>query len=407
MSVVCPALSDSAGIAERLASYVECQSQQIDLAAFQGGLWHGLPTALVSVLMVLYVAGFGYRLILSHHIDTASLVYATLRLGVIIAVTTTFGAYSSLIYTVSIQGPSELANMALAPIGLRAPALTEASHTAAGYLDALSGPEQAAPSADSAVSPPVVTPAPGPISGPTPTSAAPPSPVKPAQDKGSALFMLSCVGFGLAARLAQSVVLAVGPLFIAAALFDISTGLFIGWFRGFVALFLAQVGYAVNCALELSFFAHDLEHLTQASSDASDVLLVGFFFLAGGIAITVIALLAASGLVRSRSVQSVGGMMRARTVAETSPHAPASPWRTSSDLRVEAPVSRVQRVTDAVGTMSAGNESRRSDSLGDASASTASRTGGTSEPLASAGQGLRRPGYLRASTGAAKRDMIS
>ena len=75
------------------------------------------------------------------------------------------------------------------------------------------------------------------------------------------MLMLSCVGFSLAARLAQAIVLAVGPLFIAAALFDMSIGLFVGWLRAMIALFIAQTGYVVSAALELSFLTGDLSRL--------------------------------------------------------------------------------------------------------------------------------------------------
>lgn len=390
----CPTVPGGAGVVERLAGYVECQSRQIDQAAFHGGLWHGLPVVLVSALIVLYVAGFGYRLILHHHLDTASLVLAVIRLGVVIAVTTTFSAYSTLVYTVSVRGPAEVAAMALAPTGLRAPSLTEASHAAAGYLEALAGPPQAEPVPATAQ---IQTPASAPAPAPAPAA----SPGGPGRDTGSALFMLSCVGFGLAARLAQAVVLAVGPLFVAAALFDLSIGLFVGWLRALVALFLAQTGYAVSMALELSFFARDL---SQAPADPGAPLLIGLFFLACGGAITVIAAVAAGGLVRVGLVRQAGALMTARMGPEA-PAAPQSPWP-APEIRTEPPVSRVQRVTDAVGALAVTDEQRRNESRGGGAGSGPASAGG-GETLSGTGPGLRRPGHLRASTGAAKRDLIS
>lgn len=402
MSAVCPAVPGDAGIVERLAGYVECQSQQIDLAAFHGGLWHGLPAALVTVLMVLYVAGFGYRLVLHHHIDTASLVYGTLRLGAVIAVTTTFSAYSTLVYTVSTQGPSDLAAMALAPAGLHAPSLTEAGHAAAGYLETMAGSAQTGPAP--APPPPGVNPNAGPqVSTATPAPA--PASAGPGRDTGSAIFLLSCVGFALAARLAQAIVLAVGPLFIAAALFDVSSGLFFGWLRALAALFLAQTGYAVSMAIELAFFAHDAERLSQAPADASEPLLVGLFFLTAGAAITVVAVLAAGGIVRAGLFRRIGAAVTARAAAEPAP-APRSPW-SAPEIRVEPPVSRVQRVTDAVGTLATSEAQRQSGGGPGSPPRAGSPSGAAADSLANSGPGLRRPGQLRASTGAAKRDLIS
>lgn len=414
MSAVCPAISSDAGIVERLAAYVECQSQQIDLAAFQGGLWHGLPAVLISALMVLYVAGFGYRLILHRHLDTASLVYATLRLGIVIAVTTTFGAYSTLIYNVSIQGPAELANMALAPAGLHVPGLTEASHAAAGYLDTMTSATQPEAQAQAQTQPQTPQPAPAapPVMGSSPpqpqasTTTATSLPTGSGRDVGGALFMLSCTGFGLAARLAQAVVLAAAPLFMAAALFDVSTGLFIGWLRAFVALFLAQTGYAVTCALELSFLAHDLDRLSSSSASSGDALMLGLFFLMIGTGITVMAVLAAGGLLRVGMTLREGATTSMTKETET-PQTVRSPW-SAPEINNEAPVSRVQRVTDAVSARALNDASQAGASYGPGRIASVGATPGTSQNALGGGvQGLRRPGQLRASTVAAKRDLMT
>jgi type IV secretion system protein VirB6 len=407
VSGACPVVADNAGVVERLAVYVECQSRQIDLAAFQGGLWHGLPTALVSALMVLTVVGVGYRLILHRHLDMADLIYAVLRLGFVIAVATTFSAYSALVYTVATQGPTELAAMALAPTGLRAPSLTQASHAAAETLTSVAGrtPVQLppAPSPSPPPSPPTAGGAPSaPPSTPTPA----PSPVGPGVDLGGAVFMLSCVGFSLAARLTLAIVLAVGPLFIAAAAFDLSAGLFVGWLRALVALFLAQTGYAVSTALELSFFAQDLQRLSSAPADAGAPLLVGLFFMAAGLAITVIAVLAAGGLLRFALARRGSAPATAPAAPEPSP-APRSP-SSAPEVRLASSASRVQRVIDAVGASAAISEQRRNGGLEVVGASSAGAAAGTTTGSSdAAGPGLRRPGHLRASTGGARRDLIS
>lgn len=392
MSGTCPVVADGAGFAERLAAYVECQSAQIDLAAFQGGLWHGLPAALVSALMVLYVAGIGYRLILHRHFDTAALVYAGLRLGVVIALATTLSAYSVVIYTVAVQGPQELAAMALAPAGLGAPSPVEASRAAAEDLASVAAPAPAAP--------PAATPAAGVDASAKPSA---PAPAGPAPDLGGAVFVLSCVGFGLAARLAQAIVLAAGPLFIAAALFDVSTGLCIGWLRAMAALFLAQAGYAVSSALELSFVAREMERSSQAAIETGEPLMVGLFFVAAGVGITVVAVLAAGGWVRLGLVRRDRPPEAPRMVPQVS--AVHSPWQ-ADGVRLDHTVSRAQRVTDAVGALVA-TEQRQSGSREITAGARVAASGAATDSPAGAGPGLRRPGQLRASTSTAKRDTIS
>lgn len=389
MSMGCPVLSADAGIAERLSAYIECQSQHIGQAAFQDGMWRGLPMTIVSALLTLYVASIGYRLILSRHVDLARLVHAALRLGFVVALTTSFNAYSTLIYTVSTEGPTDLAAMALSPVGLQAPTSTEAGRAVADYLGAWT--QQTQSQTDPAAQP--NTPPP---KNPSPSSAASGS------NASGAILMISSVGFSLAARLAQSIVLAVGPVFIAAALFEASTGLFIGWLRALVALFLAQTGYGVSAALELAFFAKDVGRL--ASSDSGAPLFLGLVFLAAGAAITLVSILAASALRppawgHRASTPGVSGQSM-----EPLPEA-RSPWTPTST--VAAPhISRAQRVSDAVEGARYG-ERRPLDGGGtdhstQAGPSSAVLTTSTGSTLS-----LRRPGQMRASTGAAKRDLIS
>jgi len=392
----CPVLSSGAGLAERLAAYVECQSRQIDLAAFQGGLWHGLPAALVSALMVLYVAGIGYRLLLNRPFDTAALVHAGLRLGVVVALTTTLSAYSALVYSVATQGPGELAAMALAPTGLQVRSPAEAARAAAETLASLTA--QAPAAAPSA-------PAPTGGNPPTPPPAASPPPTGSSSSLDDAVFVLSCAGFGLAARLAQAIVLACGPLFIAAALFDLSIGLCIGWLRAVVALFLAQAGYAVSSAIELSFVAQDLNTLSSAPADPHEALMVGLFFLAAGVVITGVAVVAGGGLVRLGQALRVGAGGAARSAAQAAP-ATGSPWR-GTEVRLDHAPSRAQRVTDAVGALAEAEHRRNGGGETAAGGRPVAASGATTDMPAGAGPGLRRPGQLRASTGAARRDGMS
>lgn len=390
MILGCPTVADDAGFAERMAGYVECRSAQIDLAPFQGGMWHGLPAALVTVLMVLYVATIGYRLVLSRRLDVADLVYAAARLGVVIALATTLSAFSALFYNVATQGPTELAAMALAPTGLQSVSPTQASHDVAADLAILA---PTAPQASAGGDPAVVRAA---------------TPNGPSADIGGAVLVLSCAGFGLAARLALAVVLASGPLFIATALFDLSTGLFIGWLRALAALFLAQTGYAVSAALELSFLAQDVERLPQAPNDTGEPLGVGLFFLAAGLAVGVVSILVSGGLLRGISLRRPGTASPGAPSSSVAPTTAPSLWRTT-DIRIDHALPRAQGVSDAVSALAIAEAQRH---IGGGEVAGVPRAATMAprpnyEPLVGAGPGLRRPGQLRASTGAAMRDKIS
>ena len=283
--------------AERLADYIECQSGQIDAAAFQGGLWHGLPTAVISSLLALYIAGLGYRLLLGRGVVGANLAYSVFRVGLVVTVATSWSAYSTLIYTVSNRGPVELAEMAAAPTGLEIASPTSIANRVQVALRAMYASQGAAAS-------PGMAPQSTPAATDATTTQAPPTGAVPQTSEpelglDGAILMFSSIGFSLSARLAQALILAAGPLFIATAMFDVSIGLFIGWLRALATLLIAQAGYALMAAIELSFLESEVTRMTIGQGAASsEPLYLGVLFSAACIALTVVAAIAAGALTR-------------------------------------------------------------------------------------------------------------
>ncbi len=399
MSGACAA-SQGLTAAERLADYIECRSGQIDAAAFQGGLWHGLPTGFISALLALYIAGFGYRLLLGREVWGADLVYSAFRLGLVVTLATSWSAYSTLIYTVSNQGPVELAQMAAAPTGLEIASPTATATRVQTALAAMYNAQGAAP--------PVAAPAAAPSAtgNSIPTTApagAGSQPVEPQLSLEGAVLMFSCIGFSLAARLAQALILAAGPLFIAAALFDVSIGLCIGWLRALAALFIAQAGYALIAAIELSFLEAEVARMTVGQGATSSVpLYLGVLFSGAGLALTLVAAIASGAL--TRFVQS-RTPSRNRQPLDISRQGGATPaWRTTQSQSAQGH-SRAIEITDAI-HQSTTREAERLRAR--VPAASGAGPAGTSEAVgmlaASPGSGLRRPGSPRASAGASRRD---
>jgi len=389
--VGCPSIASDAGVAERLSAYLECQASRLDLAAFQGGLWHGLPAALVTAALTIYVAIAGYRLVLGRRYDLATLVFAFGRLGVVLVLTTGLNAYSSLIYNVATVGPDELAAMAAAPLDLNLANLTDTAHQAKADLDALH-PGPVAPTAPAAPAAPAA-------GDPSPSA-----PTAPAANLGDAVFLLSCLGFGLAARLALALLLAAGPLFIVAALFDMSLGLTVGWFRALATLFLAQTGYMLSSSLELSFLAQEIDRVTSPASPIStEPLFLGVVFLAIGAGITLVAVMVGGGL---------AGLIRAGRNAADRPAADTvgvnssvSPWRSPAAGQAAA-LSRAVQISHAAGDLSRRDAERMGYRVERGGQFTTEIERGAA-PSVTQGAGLRRAGSWRASPSAAKRDARS
>ena len=385
MLVGCPDLASDAGVAERLSAYLECQASRLDLAAFQGGLWHGLPAALVTAALTIYVAIAGYRLVLGRRYDLATLVFAFGRLGVVLVLTTGLNAYSSLIYNAATEGPDELAAVAASPLGLDVANLTDTAHQAQADLDALH-PKPVPPAAAATGDP------------------APQAPAAPSANLGDAVFLLSCLGFGLAARLALALLLAAGPLFIVAALFDMSLGLTVGWFRALATLFLAQTGYMLSASLELSFLAQEINRITSpASPIATEPLFLGILFIAIGVAITLVAVIAGGGLVGLiRAGHNGADRLASDTIGVNSTR---SPWRNPAVSQV-ASLSRAVQIGHAAGDLSR-REAERMGYRTDQGGQFTTEIERGAAPSVTLAAGLRRAGSWRASPGAAKRDARS
>ncbi len=382
---MCPDVAGNASPAERLSGYLECQASQLDLAAFQGGVWHGLPGALVTALLTIYVAVAGYRLLLGYRYDLATIVLLGGRLGIVLVLTTGLSAYSTLVYDVFTQGPGELAAMVAAPLNIAPGDLTTTAHVAQADLDALS--------------PNPVTPA-----APTNSETAVPAPATPAAGLGNAVFLLSCLGFGLAARLALALLLATGPLFIAAALFDVSLGLTIGWLRALATLFLAQAGYMVCASLELSFLAQDIARATPPPpSMSAEPMLLGCVFTAIGLGITLCAVMVGGGL--TGLVRTQLGRQRQPGAAPAPVQPSPSPWGHGRAAEVSG-VSRAVQIGNAVSDLTR-REAERMGYLPPPGWQPSPEAGRASTPYPVQGAALRRAGSQRASPSAAKRDSLS
>ena len=255
---VCPAIDPQIGTAQTMLQAMDCHvgasvAQSYGALLGPGG---GLRDALTAAL-VIYVAVLGYRFILGRsRLSMGDLVPRMLLIGAVLALTTSWATYQTLVYNVLTDGPDELAQMvAREPDASRSVAvrvdrvskqLTDAANdwgkgplgivAAAGPQSSIAEAANAArEQAAAAGTAPVAASSPAPaITGGNPFSSAPNY-----LSWSAMLLTLTAAGSIAIAKALLGLLLALGPAFALLALFASTRGLALGWARA--ALFLAFV----------------------------------------------------------------------------------------------------------------------------------------------------------------------
>lgn len=268
--MTCPAFAPDGGFVATVLNYADCQAQAIGGGGYQALATPGSTLSLVLTgLLTLFVALFGYRLLFGHTPGVRDGVMALVKIGIVLALATSWTAYRTLVYDLALRGPAELAGDIGRPAGLPGAGggLTWRLDNMDRLILALTalGEGQSLPSATRPAPPPYLTP--GPATGVT-------APTAPAGENapipgfaswsfgGARIFYLTGAAGALAAlRMIAGVLLALGPFFFAFLLFDGTRGLFEGWLRVLAGTALGALGIAVALGVELAFLEPRLAYL--------------------------------------------------------------------------------------------------------------------------------------------------
>ena len=268
--MTCSAFAPDTGFVGGVLNYVDCQAQAIGGGGYQALATPGSTLSLVLTgLLTLFVALFGYRLLFGHTPGVRDGVLALVKIGVVLALATSWAAYRTLVYDVALRGPAELAGDIGRPTGLPG-----ASGGLAWRLDNADrliltltelGEGQGLPNAARPAPAPYLTP--GPATGvPTPGAGAGETIAAQASGSwafgGARIFFLTGAAGALAAlRIIAGVLLALGPFFFAFLLFDATRGLFEGWLRVLAGTALGALGTSIALGVELAFLEPRLAYL--------------------------------------------------------------------------------------------------------------------------------------------------
>jgi len=237
------AVNPAEGFVTRLLDYVDCQAQTLGAGGYQA---LGTPGSTVSLMMggllTIFIALFGYRVLLGYRPGLRDGVGAILRVGIVFTLAFSWPAYRTLIYDVALKGPAELANQIGVPAGLPG--------SDGGLVARLDGADQAF----------IALAALGTgAGGPAATTGA----MQPSRQSISVfdplalglarvIYLVGAVGALAAMRLVAGIMLALGPFFAAFLLFESTRGLFEGWIRVLAGAALGALGVAVVLGVELA-----------------------------------------------------------------------------------------------------------------------------------------------------------
>lgn len=270
--MACPAISPGGAFLSGVLDYVDCQAQVLG----QNG-WHALaaPGSTVSLilggLLTIFIAFFGYRLLLGHVPDLREGVVAIVKIGLVLVLATSWPAFRTLAYDVTMRGPAELAASiggagALPGAGGGLVArlqridngLVELIELGTGNPNSLEQPVQPGPAASTSQQ---QTPAPQ-----RPAQRLRWDPIKDAEmvAQGRTLYLTGAIAGFASVRIVAGLLLALGPLFALFLLFDATRGLFEGWVRGVAGAGLGALATSIVLGVEIALLEPWLAQVLSA-----------------------------------------------------------------------------------------------------------------------------------------------
>jgi type IV secretion system protein VirB6 len=238
----CQAAPNVDRFAPGIIGFLDCQASTLGAQGYQALAAPGSSASLLLTgLLTLFVAFIGYRMLFGQVPTIRDGVLACVKIGVVLALATSWPAYQRVIYDVVLHEPADL----VAEIGAPA-ALPGSTGGLIDHLDAVDGALAAlgvlgVGQLGNETDPRQISP---PLFAGFDTFALGSSRV---------VFLAGAIGAFALLRIAAGLLLAMGPLFIAFLLFEGSRGLFEGWLRGLIAASLGSVATAIVLAIELAF----------------------------------------------------------------------------------------------------------------------------------------------------------
>ncbi len=365
------------GMAARLLADVDCQAFGLVERGYailaQPG---GAVGTLLTGLLVLAVAFFGYRLLLGHGLVLSDAVGLVVKIGIVLLLAGSWSAWQTLAYDSLARAPSQIAVELLDGIGAKQP-LAGLDHMVKSLDAAGIGYRERAG---------MVSPL---IGGPATAAMT--------LNVSAQLLVLSTVGVLVAARVVLALLLALAPLMAGFLLFDATRGMAEGWIRGMVTAALVPLFVMIFASVEFAILAPMLNRLFAAQA-------AGTFEVATttpiGLVTLTFALAIVAGIVAGAKIAHGIRLPRRQATTRTSEPQPAA-----MPVQPQTPAVHLAQVLEGLSrreTAAAPNGSRRivQSLTRDLSRATSTSSGGSGSPMSGPAyfNARRAPRQSRAAT---------
>lgn len=378
-SMLCAAPA-ARGMAARLLADVDCQAFGLVERGYailsQPG---GAVGTLLTGLLILAVAFFGYRLLLGHGLVLSDAVGLAVKIGIVLLLAGSWSAWQTLAYDSLARAPGQIAAELLDGIGAKQP-LAGLDHMVRSLDAAGIGYRERAG---------MVSPL---IGGPAAAAMT--------LNVSAQLLVLSTVGVLVAARVLLALLLALAPLMAGFLLFDATRGMAEGWLRGMVTAALVPLFVMIFASVEFAILAPMLNRLFAAQA-------AGTFEVATttpiGLVTLTFALAIVAGIIAGAKIAQGIRLPRRQATARTS-----EPQPVAMPIQPQTPAIHLAQVLEGLSrreTAAAPNGSRRivQSLTRDLSRTASTSSGGSGSPMSG-------PAYFNArraprqSRAAARRD---
>jgi type IV secretion system protein VirB6 len=413
----CPAFLPESEFLRRVLAMVDCQAQSIGQSGWAALAQPGSAVSLaLAGVLTIFVGLFGYRLLYGDIPSTRDTVLSAVKIGVVLALATSWPAFRTLVYDVTLRGPAELAGSIGRPAGLPgadggiASRLQGVDNMLAELLVLGAGPP---PQADEVVTP-------GQAAAAAQQAQQRPrwNPVEEAKMLGQArtLYLTGAIGAYASVRLIAGLLLALGPFFALFLLFDGTRGLFEGWVRGLAGAAFGAVATSIVLGVQLAMMEPWMATViaTRRAEIATPNVPIELLVLNLVFAIVLVAVLVATARVAysfriPQAIRTASGRFveSIRTPALQPAGVPVEPAATASAERTRAiAIAEAVASTQRREAYAAPAPAAQLAPLGP----TATRSGSRDAPAGGAvpiGQSARRRTRGRVSSGAIRRDRKS
>jgi type IV secretion system protein VirB6 len=347
MSGACPAPGPDDPLVRSLLGTVDCNVQDLVQTGY-ASLFQpsGVFVATITAALTIYVALFGYRLMLGRaQLNVGDLALTAVKLGAVLALSTQWGVYQAIVYRTLFFAPQQLADLVLH--GVRAHGSALDGNVFDGLQRAFTDLTSFSPA-----QPPGAPPAPaiGPNGAPTTGGVLSTLLSKAGFDSmlmliAAVILLLSSLGVLLACKVVLGLLLAAGPIFIALFLFDSTRGLFEGWLRATVGFAFAPLAVTLMLGLALNLLEPSLQQIetmrevnTYTPGVAFGVMVLVVVFAGISLGLAAAGAVIAGGFKLPRpghSVESAATPAAATTTVYTDQVSPPRASRTAAALAAQ------------------------------------------------------------------------